>query len=103
MILSQIAAEARDLPRGNRCVPAARNVFPAPVAEMIPERGPSVEGVILRVATAPDPAQMINPGAPPQYGSARNLVVFTDDRYNNLQKGQIRPDGIRLLTFRPFW
>ena len=105
MILTQFAAEGRDLPSSkvNRCVPAAGIVNPAPVAELTHNNGVTIEGVFLRVATAPKPLNMINPLAPPQYGSARSLVVTTDDRANNLNKGPVHPDGIRLLTFRPLW
>ena len=102
MILTQFAAEGRDLP-ANRCVSTAGIVNPAPVAELTHNNGVTIEGVLLRVATAPKPLNMINPLAPPQYGSARSLVVTTDDRASNLTKGPIHPDGIRLLTFRPFW
>ena len=105
MILTQFAAEGRDLPSAkvNRCVPAAGIVNPAPVAELTHNDGVTIEGVFLRVATAPKPLNMINPLAPPEYGSAHSLVVFTDDRANNLNKGPVHPDGIRLLTFRPLW
>ena len=102
MILSQFTATGRDLPT-NRCVASAGYVKPAPVAELTHNNGVTIEGVLLRVATAPKPLNMINPLAPPQYGSARNLVVTTDDRIDNLHKGPAQPDGIRLLTFRPFW
>lgn len=102
MILTQFAAEGRDLP-ANRCVSTAGIVKPAPVAELTHNDGVTIEGVFLRVATAPKPLNMINPLAPPEYGSARSLVVTTDDRVNNLHKGPIQPDGIRLLTLRPFW
>jgi len=105
IILSQFAAEGRDLPSAKviRCVPTAGIVPPAPVAELTRNNGATIEGVFLRVATAPKPLNMINPLAPPEYGSARSLVVTTDDRASNLHKGPIHPDGIRLLTFRPFW
>jgi len=65
-----------------------------------------VDGVIPRVLTAPDPAQMISPFAPPEYGSAWSLVTFTERdplRTNNPHPPKIRPDGIRLISIRPFW
>jgi hypothetical protein len=104
VILTQIAAAALASGKVNRCVSNSAAINPAPVAELTHNDGVTVEGLLLRVTTAPEPIQMINPGAPPEYGSARNLVVFTDDRSDNLHKGQIRPNGIRLLTLRPpFW
>lgn len=76
---------------------------PAPVGE---KSGQTVEGVIPRLLTARDPVQMINPLAPPGYGSARNLVVYTErDPYRTSNENKIRfqTDGIRLLTLRPLW
>lgn len=64
------------------------------------------EGVIPRLLTAPDPAQMINPFAPPEYGSAQTLVTYTDRdpyRTSNENKRRFQTDGIRLLTLRPLW
>lgn len=66
----------------------------------------SVSGVALRVLTAPNKAQMINPLAPPEYGSARGLVEYTQRdpyRTSNENKFAFQQDGIRLLTLRPFW
>ena len=68
--------------------------------------GTCVEGVALRVLTAPNPAQMINPLAPSRYGSSRGLVTYTDRdiyRTSNENKFKFQPDGIRLLTIRPVW
>jgi len=81
---------------------------PAPVAEMTTGDGPTVEGAFLRMATAPKPLQMLNPVAPPEYGSARSLVTFDFDDPNRTSNPNIRhfnpqPDGIRLLTLRPLW
>lgn len=83
-------------------------IYPAPVAEMTTGNGPTVEGVFLRVATAPRPIQMLNPLAPPEYGSAGNLVTYTDTDPNrtanpNKQPLQAQANGIRLLTLRSLW
>lgn len=88
-------------------VALARRQLPAPVGEMVQPNGRVVEGVLLRVATAPQRMQMINPVAPPEYGSASELVVFsadpnrTDNRNRPPTKAQ--PIGLRLLTVRSFW
>lgn len=115
-------AQAEGLfPRGSRRCPAGRaaevargstvtvvrvreRILPPPVAEMTTGCGPTVEGVLLRVSTAPEPIQMINPLAPPQYGSAGSLVTYSDEYWNRDANPNVRrwqPDGIRLLTFRP--
>lgn len=84
-----------------------------PVRERVVTRTPAirsgsthVEGVALRVLTAPNPAQMINPLAPSEYGSARNLVTYTERdpyRTSNENKYGFQPSGIRFLTIRPLW
>ncbi|HWL51115.1 MAG TPA: hypothetical protein VNQ90_01675 [Chthoniobacteraceae bacterium] len=86
-------------------------VRPPPVAERTsgealanPVR--EVEGALPRVLTAPDPAQMINPVAPPEYGSGRDLVTYSEyDPFTSStqNKRRLEPDGIRLLTIRPLW
>lgn len=66
----------------------------------------SYSGVAVRFLTAPNKAQMINPLAPPEYGSARNLVEYTIRdvyRTSNINKYELQPNGIRLFTFRPLW
>ena len=65
----------------------------------------TIEGVIPRVLQADNPIQMINPFAPPEYGSARNFVVYTDrDPYVATEnRFRFQPEGIRLLTVRPLW
>jgi len=122
MILGQFAAEGRDLApaRAQRSVvcsssrvavlsqskAASIDRYPAPVAEMTTGNGPTVEGVFLRAATAPRPLQMLNPLAPPLYGSAGNLVTYTDDpnRTSNPNKrAPFQADGIRLFTLRSLW
>lgn len=116
------AAHGRDFPLFKRCraasspateVSAGRTVCvrdrlpaPPPVAEMTTGCGPTVEGVFLRVATAPKPLQMVNPAAPPEYGSAGSLVTYTDDYLNrdsNPNQRRWQADGVRFLTFRTFW
>jgi len=82
--------------------------FPAPVGEIITENGSTLEGVLVRTATAPKPLQMLNPAAPPEYGTARRLLTFDYDDPNrtanpNLRHMNPRPDGVRLLTLRSFW
>jgi hypothetical protein len=80
--------------------------YPAPVAEMTTASGRTYGGVLLRVATAPDPAQMINPAAPALYGSGRNLVSYSDTtmhRGANLNVRQVQSDGLRLWTLRDIW
>ncbi|MDD5351163.1 MAG: hypothetical protein PHQ12_13210 [Chthoniobacteraceae bacterium] len=77
---------------------------PAPVAEFTNGNGPAVGGVLVRMASAPEPLQMLNPLAPPSYGSARSLVTVSSsdgNRSGNLNKRVEQPDGIRFLTFRP--
>ncbi len=86
-------------------------VRPPPVAERTsgealanPVR--EIEGIIPRVLTAPDPAQMINPVAPPEYGSGRDLVTYSEyDPFTSSTENKRRqePDGLRLLTIRPLW
>ena len=78
---------------------------PAPVAEMTTCNGPTVVGVLLRMQTAPEPLLMLSPLAPPEYGSARRLMTFTDDpnRNSNPNIRSIQPDGIRFLTLRTDW
>jgi hypothetical protein len=79
---------------------------PAPVAEITNGDGPTVGGVLVRLASAPAPFQMINPFAPPEYGSARSLVSISDsaaDRSGNHNIRVVEPDGIRILTFRTNW
>jgi len=66
----------------------------------------SYSGVAVRFLTAPNKAQMINPLAPPEYGSARNLVEYTIRdvyRTSNINKYELQPNGIRLFTIRPLW
>ena len=89
----------------SRCKTVCIKHSPAPVAEMTVGNGPTVGGVILRVNTAPEPLRMFSPLAPPEYGSARNLLTFTDDPNRNANPNirKIEPDGIRLLTLRPNW
>ena len=81
--------------------------YPAPVAELTNANGQTVEGVFLRVATAPQPIQMINPLAPPQYGSARNLVVFSELDYNRSDNSnkpsRPQPTGVRFLSIGSIW
>ncbi len=77
---------------------------PSPVGEI--HEPPFATGVLPRALTARNPAQMINPLAPPEYGSARNLVVYTDRdiyRTDDQQKNKQQPYAIRLLTLRPLW
>jgi len=125
ILLGQFAAEAREPApaTARRCVrPSAGAVVitretislahrvpaPAPVAEMTTGDGPTIEGAFLRLTTAPKPLQMLNPTAPPEYGSARSLVTFDFDDPNRTSNPNIRhlnpqPDGIRLLTLRTSW
>jgi len=92
-------------------VPVRRGPPPPAVAALESQRTlarpvTEIEGVLLRVLTAKEPAQMINPLAPPEYGSARNLVVYTERdpfRTSNENKFRFQPDGIRVLTIRPIW
>ena len=81
--------------------------LPPPVAAPPIERSgvTVVEGVIPNIIQAPDPIQMLNPLAPPEYGSARNFVVYTDqDPYSMTTiTPRFQPEGIRLLTVRPLW
>ena len=93
---------------GTRTVEYRRTTVPA-VAEQLPQpvaTPRTVDGVLPRLLTAPDPAQMINPLAPPEYGSGRNLVVYTERdpyRTDNENKRRLQPEGLRLLTIRPLW
>ena len=111
IFFGQFAAGAREpaATRGSQSgcpSPGVLVRYPAPVAEMTTGNGPTVGGVLLRVQTAPTPLLMFSPLAPPEYGSARSLITFTDDP-NRTANPNVRrptqPDGIRLLTFRPNW
>jgi hypothetical protein len=65
-----------------------------------------IEGVIPRALTSRAPAQMINPLAPLDYGSAWSFVTFTERdpyRTDNLNKNHLQTNGIRFLTLRPLW
>ena len=64
-----------------------------------------VGGAIPYALTLPDPAQMINPLAPWQYGSGRTFVTFDRDPYrtDNPNKYHLQPNGIRFFTLRPLW
>ena len=68
--------------------------------------GTVVEGVIPRIVSAPNPLEMFSPFAPPSYGSSRRFVTYTDDRLilhgPTQNKTWFQPDGLRLLTLRPF-
>ena len=116
IFLSHFAAEGRELtPVRSRSCPSASVAvlsrsrviyrYPAPVAEMTTGNGPTVGGVLVRLNTAPEPLQMLNPLAPPEYGSARSLLSYTNDpnRTDNPNKREIQPNGIRLWTLRSIW
>ncbi len=80
--------------------------YPAPVAELTRGNGPTYEGLLLRVATAPSPAQMINPAAPALYGSGRSLVTYTETtmhRGANMNIRQPYSEGLRLWSLRDIW
>lgn len=85
----------------------ARPAPPLPAVAAPPPApgGTIVEGVLPNLAQAPNPLEMFNPFAPPEYGSARNFVVYTErDPYNmTTNKFRFQPDGVRLLTVRPLW
>lgn len=85
--------------------PAASR-YPAPVAERLMSNGSKREGLLLRVTTAPDPVQMINPLAPPNYGSGRGLVEYSSTQIHRDANPNIRQshaDGLRLWSMRDFW
>ncbi len=114
LIFGQFAAEGREpaAPRRSQCgcpspgVVVPGGEYPAPVAEMTTGNGPTVGGAYVRVKTAPQPLLMFSPLAPPEYGSGRNLLTFTDDPYrteNPNVRREVRPIGIRILTLRPNW
>ena len=114
-ILSSFAAQGQEgaprcarnsLAASARIAAVALHQAPAPVAEFMNGNGPAVGGVLVRLVSAPQPIQMISPLAPPEYGSARNLVSLSDsdsDRGVSRNKREVQPDGVRLLTFRPNW
>lgn len=80
--------------------------YPAPVAEMTTGCGPRVEGLLLRVSTAPQPAQMINPAAPAIYGSGRSLVTYEETQVHrdaNPNVRRLHSDGLRLWSLKDFW
>ena len=80
--------------------------YPAPVAEMTTGCGPRVEGLLLRVSTAPQPAQMINPAAPAIYGSGRYLVTYEETQVHrdaNPNVRRLHSDGLRLWSLKDFW
>jgi len=86
-----------------RTVAIVFNQRPAPVAEFQNDNGPIVGGVLVRLVSAPEPLQMINPMAPPEYGSARRLVTAgnSPDRDGNRNRRDIYSDGVKLLTISP--
>lgn len=77
-----------------------------PVGERVETSRSTVEGALLRLVTAPNPVQMFSPFAPPEYGSGRSLVTYTDRKgpfRNSTQNATwFQPEGLRLLTLRPF-
>ena len=79
-------------------------VASGPFAPVV-ETPTSVEGVLPRLVGAERPIEMFSPFAAPQYGSARNLVVYTErDNVNtNENASRLQPEGIRFLTVRPIW
>jgi len=81
------------------------SALPAVAAPPLAPQGTVVEGVLPRLVQSPNALEMFNPLAPPEYGSARNFVVYTErDPYNTAtNKFRFQPDGIRLLTVRPLW
>ncbi|MCX6966305.1 MAG: hypothetical protein NTZ46_00745 [Verrucomicrobia bacterium] len=87
----------------SRCGVISRGAYPAPVAELTADGGTTVGGALLRMQTAPEPLLMLSPMAPPEYGSGRNLLAYTDDpnRTENRNRREVQPIGIRLLTFSP--
>ena len=114
LIFTGLNAGAQDSgPVGaNRLVPASTTrivrstaVFSTGVSRHAPNPGNivTVEGVLPRVAAADNPLEMINPFAPPQYGSARGFVVYTEQDPRTENKNRFQPNGIRLLTIRPLW
>ena len=90
-----------------RIVLSRRLPAPPPVGAP-PSAGPGttiVEGILPNIILSRTPLQMVNPLAPPEYGSARNLVVYTEeDPYDTVtNKIRFQPYGIRVLTVRPLW
>lgn len=82
------------------------NRNPAPVAELTGGGRPTVEGLFLRVSTAPQPAQMINPAAPASYGSGRCLVTYEGTylhRDANPNVRRLYSEGLRFWSVRDFW
>jgi hypothetical protein len=54
--------------------------------------GPRVDGAVVRAVRSGHPLQMINPGAPAEYGNGQDMVRHeTDDPYQ-------RPQGIKLFA-----
>ncbi len=73
---------------------------------VVGKTGPNVDGILPRLLTARVPAQMINPLAPPEYGSAADLETFTElnpYRTSNANAIRLQSDGFRLLTLKSLW
>jgi hypothetical protein len=62
--IGTVAAQEFVAPEAER-----REVVPAEPAE----RGPSIEGIVKEIFTK-RPWQLVNPAAPPEYGSGRRMV-----------------------------
>lgn len=63
---------------------AAQTTFTTPAGR--------IDGVIARATRSGNPAQLLNPAAPAEYGSGRDVTRHeVDDPYQ-------RPQGIRLVT-----
>jgi hypothetical protein len=54
--------------------------------------GARVDGVVVRAVRSGHPLQMINPGAPAEYGNGQDMVRHEADDPNQ------RPQGIKLFT-----
>ena len=64
-----------------------------------------VDGVIPRAVRAGNPIQMLNPKAPPKYGTSQEAIVYDPAPYNQVpsQNGQNdggRWRGIKFFVFR---
>jgi hypothetical protein len=95
---SLIAAVAVSLLGASICHAQDTRTFTAPKATQktrnaaVKKLGPRVDGAVVRAVRSGHPLQMINPGAPAEYGNGQDMVRHeADDPYQ-------RPQGIKLFA-----
>jgi hypothetical protein len=82
----------------------AQGNITAPVVQRhaLPPLSPAQsEGSLQRGVRLGNPAQMVNPLAPVEYGSGRDFVTPRDEAAARAHNGHVRPEsaGLRLFSF----